>query len=668
MSAPKSATHALVILTTTFSLLAACSDPPPSSPAPLPDGFVNEDAGADERMDTGEPEPIEDVVEIPDTPVEEETPDPVEPPRVPFDDGPAGLNIRELAGDFTLQTTEGPWRFSQAWTGRDSTIFLQYTNDPQQPENLRNFLEALWFGGGRGEIEALLSRSPPNVHFFFTSFDQDAEEDVLRIKALVDEVLGDSEPLRAAWQGRVHFVTEQIWNSEGWVGAMLRNTGWLWFGIDPSQRLRQLGGLFDPGRGTPRLSAAAHEATYFDFELRRQLALDAEGPVTIVPLYVGERIGSDVRDIELPSAEAMAGFDTMELDVSAFCPEHLDANCGEWDYLSHFYVCDVPVEAVNPHAETACQPHVQGREAVAEVLGVCAGTEDPCRAAEDCGQEVACEGYTAPVEGIEAVEADTIACACDTAYGKVETREHVCNNEGTGYGACNCPCGTEIGRWITTYGREGRWVTDISPFLGFFKRGGQHRLRMNSGNAYDFDFSIRLSNKGKGHKPSEIRPLWGGGGFNQNYNTTREPFAFEAPEGTTRVEVVAYITGHGWGVERANCAEFCNHTHHFEINGDAYVKEHPEAGTAEGCVEQVASGVVPNQYGTWPYGRGGWCPGLDVKPWVADITASLQPGENTLTYRGLFRGVDYVPEPSGGGNGGFGANINMSAYLVFYSE
>ena len=86
----------------------------------------------------------------------------------------------------------------------------------------------------------------------------------------------------------------------------------------------------------------------------------------------------------------------------------------------------------------------------------------------------------------------------------------------------------------------------------------------------------------------------------------------------------------------------------------------------DGCILQIVDGVIPNQYGTWPYGRGGWCPGLDVSPWVVDITPALQEGQNTITYRGLFDGEDYVPRPHPDPQGGFGARIDMTSYLVFW--
>ena len=124
------------------------------------------------------------------------------------------------------------------------------------------------------------------------------------------------------------------------------------------------------------------------------------------------------------------------------------------------------------------------------------------------------------------------------------------------------------------------------------------------------------------------------------------------------MEVYALITGHGFGGDWANCAEFCNHTHHFKIGALELSQEHPEAGTGTGCQKQVKNGVVPNQYGTWPFGRGGWCPGWDVQPFVGDFTAAATPGLNTITYQSLHQGVEFDPNR--------GAEIWMSSHLVFW--
>ena len=124
-----------------------------------------------------------------------------------------------------------------------------------------------------------------------------------------------------------------------------------------------------------------------------------------------------------------------------------------------------------------------------------------------CSEGILCEGYVAAVECVAGVDADTLACTCESPLGEIREATQTCNEEGTGYNDCNCPCSTEMARWITTYGREGRWVTDVSPFLAFFKDGGSHQLRMQSGNRYDFDFFIRLSNRNDGPTPGRALSL-----------------------------------------------------------------------------------------------------------------------------------------------------------------
>ena len=420
----------------------------------------------------------------------------------------------------------------------------------------------------------------------------------------------------------------------------------------------------------PKLSYVSHELDYFRFELDRELRLEAEEDVTLVEVFRREPVRDTTVEVGLPSADEMAGFDTLEIDLGAYCADHLDENCGEWDYLSHLFVCDRPIEAENPLAATSCRPAVPGVEAAAEILGICAGDGDQmCRADLDCGEGILCEGYVPPREAVEAAPAETRPCVCTTPLGDEVGAQHVCRGDGTGFGDCGCACGTEMGRWITTYAREGRWVTDASSLLALVRDGGRQRFRIVSGNPYDMDLTFRLSRRGDGGSPDEARPLFAGGPFTADYNEGREPYVFVLPEGIAgveRVEIVAFVTGHGFGLDTANCAEFCDHTHQFEVNGVEFVKQHVTAGSAHGCLRRVSEGVVPNQYGTWPYGRGGWCPGLDVEPWVADVTDALQPGENVITYRGLLMGNDYHPVPVVNPGGGFGARIDLTSYLVFW--
>lgn len=238
---------------------------------------------------------------------------------------------------------------------------------------------------------------------------------------------------------------------------------------------------------------------------------------------------------------------------------------------------------------------------------------------------------------------------------------------------CDAPdderCGLEIGRWITAYRREGRWVTDITPVLPHLLEGRRQRIQFWTVQNYALDMNFRLIRSDLPDAPREVVPLFTGGTFDARYNDGYVPIDFMVPEWAERVELSVLLTGHGFGKDTLNCAEFCNHTHHFAVNGVEYVKEHPEGASIEAnffvCAAKVREGVVPNQYGSWAYGRAGWCPGQDVPPWRVDITSSITRGvTNTITYQGLLAGEPYVPDIFAGET--LDARIDMQSSLVFY--
>ena len=87
-----------------------------------------------------------------------------------------------------------------------------------------------------------------------------------------------------------------------------------------------------------------------------------------------------------------------------------------------------------------------------------------------------------------------------------------------------------------------------------------------------------------------------------------------------------------------------------------WIKEHNWVGNNYGCAEQVDEGTVPNQFGTWYFGRGGWCPGKNVNVVAWDITDQVAPGEVvTISYKSLFNGK---PEGAGG-------NIRLDSWVLF---
>ena len=231
-------------------------------------------------------------------------------------------------------------------------------------------------------------------------------------------------------------------------------------------------------------------------------------------------------------------------------------------------------------------------------------------------------------------------------------------------------CGTEFMRWITTYGREGKWLTDISPYLFMLENDDNRTFKYRGANKGDLTISLLFSDWGSGERGDEATFAFTGGQFDGTYNnesTYNRHLNFTVPSWATKVEIVATITGHGFGKDNANCAEFCDHQHHYYLNGYSTYEWHPIVYSNEGCEDEVRNGVVANQFGSWPFGRAGWCAGQDVKQWTFDITdwSDTSGGNNHLSYKGLFNGQEYVPS-DGVGNGQ--RNIHAEIWVVYYNS
>ncbi|MDP6362217.1 MAG: peptide-N-glycosidase F-related protein [Candidatus Poseidoniaceae archaeon] len=231
-------------------------------------------------------------------------------------------------------------------------------------------------------------------------------------------------------------------------------------------------------------------------------------------------------------------------------------------------------------------------------------------------------------------------------------------------------CGTEFMRWITTYGREGKWLTDISPYLFMLENDDNRTFKYRGANKGDLTITLLFSDWGSGERGDDATFAFTGGQFDGTYNDesiyTRQ-LNFTVPSWASRVEIVATITGHGFGQDNANCAEFCDHEHHYSMNGYSTYEWHPIVSSSEGCENEVSNGVVANQFGSWPFGRAGWCAGQDVKQWTYDITSWVDStgANNHLTYQGLYNGQEYVPS-DGIGNGQ--RNIHAEIWIVFYNS
>jgi hypothetical protein len=577
---------------------------------------------------------------------------------------PSELRRHEPAGDLSVPLRDGStWTLSEQWSGCESYLFLRHDL------TISDLDDATYWSTG---VDELIERSPRNVHYFFVvegSSEDEAEEYGGDMEDWIGEALADlDEEDRLWWEARLHVVAEPSRDVDGLVEDMFRaQVSYFGWGIDREQKIRTLGYFphiegYDSALNAQglwpfelRLFSAAYEAEYFNFEAERQARLDA------VDADIVEVFGGDVIEqyedgvMSLPDAATMSTYDTLELDIRMECPDK-DAqeisNCGAWDYLAHAFVCNDSTATDTQIAELAaqaCQPRV------AETMGACSGDAAVgCREEADCVDAGGtCDGY------VDGIDADRVEGTCGDPYGDEIETDFVCKGDGSGY-TQSCACNTEMARFITTYHRESRWVVDASHALAWLQDGGDRRIRYSWAPSWNVQptgvtFQVRLSNQGKGMAPREIIPLFTGGGFNADYNT-RDAISAAIPADAAMVEFRAITTGHG--MNDGNCAEFCDQEHAYTVGGGEWVQEFDDPGIDDGCAQMVGEGVVPNQAGTWWFGRGGWCPGMRVDPFTVDVTSEATPGSTVdVSYHATQEGS----EPSG--NRG---NIVHNSWLVVY--
>ncbi len=537
--------------------------------------------------------------------------DPVRCGEVYFDSAAGSPSlVTDQVGDFSLPLNGGrTWHFSQAFNGCDSYHFILRDGAVQYTTSLIN-----------SDMRGFLAELPSNSHVFFGSFaggSQQALDSIRNTQGVVEAALGRLSPAqRSEWEGRIHYIMEPVQFLSGPIGDVARREPRSFlnftFSIDRAQRLREHGLLRDPTMQDSNVDIRwiAEEAKGYNFEFDRQQRLSAEEGITEVVLTEGlvHGGGGTTFEVELPSTEALDAFDTMAIDMLMDCPDHTHENCNPWDYSAPLFLC---------------------------------GTTPR----EGCG-----DGVLDEEAGEACDDGNTIAGDGCTEYCELEESGRI------GY----CPDKVEFAYWITTYKRPGQWVHDITPMLAHFKQGGKRRMRFQvgtNGKQYLLTIKLRLSaTTPQFGRPDAVVPMWTGGGYGEGYNDAQELKEVTVPADVKRVEFVAHITGHGMS-GAMNCSEFCAHNHRIQVGqGPVHEKDHSVADARRGCQMAVNEGVVPNQFGTWPFGRAGWCPGQEVRPWRIDLTDELIPGSTqTLRYWSDVRG-----QP------GTGGRIRMVSWLVYW--
>ena len=524
-------------------------------------------------------------------------------PARAFAAGPYGVHRGDLSDDFQVPLTDGTtWSLKTAFDGCESYVFV-----PDVAISDTN-TASIWTKPK--DLQTLVKQSATNVHYFFlsTKSSTTAGASIDAQGAAIQTLLaGLSADAQAVWSTHLHVVASRAQDLGNWISTAVPAYLQLGFAIDRTQHVRGLGTLADVTRQNStwfdnNLAYASYEGDYMNATAARAAALAGEN-ATVVTLFApgvqhtNADGGADdagvlaqyaTVDAPLPSAQEMAGFDTLEVEVTQLCPDpsmnEFNNNCGAWDYLASLWV--------SPLADAD------------------AGAGDA--------------GDAAP------------------------------------------PPDIEVARFITAYHRETHWVVDATPMLAELKTGGTRHFRWDFAPPWNVQptnttLTLRFSNQKKAYAPASKTFLFAGGTFDDQYNVGRQPVQVQIPQAAKHVELWAIITGHG-GDAITNCAEFCDHQHHFTVGATTYTKDFPMAQTTTGCVADTAQMMTPNQGGTWWFGRGGWCPGAPVIPWVTDVTKDAPAGQTvTVSYQATLAGQT-PPAADAGGTG----NIDLVSYLVVY--
>jgi hypothetical protein len=190
---------------------------------------------------------------------------------------------------------------------------------------------------------------------------------------------------------------------------------------------------------------------------------------------------------------------------------------------------------------------------------------------------------------------------------------------------------TEILRFMTPYRVGASWTLDVTGLRPLLSGPVTLRVFIDTwvgpgnaqGSGWLVDASFELVGGMPARRPIAVIPLWDETKF--DYGDPAKPVSaavidrsITLPAEAGQVELRSFITGHGQG-NRDNCAEFCRRMHYFSVDG----------ARIERLLwrDDCATTAVKGQAGSFQYPRAGWCPGADVQPWVADVSAMAQAGK-----------------------------------------
>ncbi|HRI27930.1 MAG TPA: peptide-N-glycosidase F-related protein [Chitinophagales bacterium] len=184
----------------------------------------------------------------------------------------------------------------------------------------------------------------------------------------------------------------------------------------------------------------------------------------------------------------------------------------------------------------------------------------------------------------------------------------------------------EIGRYITPYGinldlgpNGTRWIFDVTDYAPLLR--GTIDLRAgNNQELLDLKFLFI-----KGTPPRNVlgmKKLYPDGSYDYApmiANTALPPVTLTLPANAGTFKIKTRSSGHGFGANAENCAEFCPKFHRLKIDGVQRFNWY--------LWNECADNNVYPQGGTWVYDRAGWCPGAVVYPFEHELTPFVTPGQ-----------------------------------------
>lgn len=229
----------------------------------------------------------------------------------------------------------------------------------------------------------------------------------------------------------------------------------------------------------------------------------------------------------------------------------------------------------------------------------------------------------------------------------------------------------EVFRYITPYGNNldlgtgFSWIIDMSDFrpmfsgkVYFYAPATPSWIAPMSQNAYeDLELTFNFIEGTPERNVLAIDYLWHKGiNYNENYEKSFPAFNYTLPENAKSARFKLIQTGHGFGDDTENCAEFCEKM--------AYLKVNSQAIWEKNVWRECGDNPVYPQGGTWLADRSNWCPGAEVVPYDIELTEFYTPGETIeLDYDMEYFKPVKAQDPSN-----FAGNYLTTAFIVTYDN